>query len=206
MPPTFILSQDQTLQFGSCINYCLVHRRFVESRLLMKLALHQKDRSYEPMKNLNSRNTSKTHPNRNRGESYSASASTVLCWQTQELKFLNSKIFKEVTYRIVKEQVLSAPTAAREHVPANYGILAHIHPSQPQGSPAGLGEIRNSTRELPAVNGFSENLERAPPVFCGPEAVCSANSAHFAPQPPSLRTRAGQAREITAGSTLSGGA
>ena len=46
------------------------------------------------MKNLNSRNTSKPRRNRNRGESYSASASTVLCWQTQELKFLNSKKFQ----------------------------------------------------------------------------------------------------------------
>jgi nuclear transport factor 2 (NTF2) superfamily protein len=83
----------------------------------MKLALHQKDRSYEPMKNLNSRNTSKPRRNRNRGESYSASASTVLCWQTQELKFLNSKNFKEVTYRIVKEQNFFRPNRSTRTSP-----------------------------------------------------------------------------------------
>ena len=150
------------------------------------------------MKNLNSRNTSKTHPNRNRGESYSASASTVLCWQTQELKFLNSKKFQ------------------RGHLPNCQ--RAKIFPPQPQHenksrqtTESGRINVSTSHRAVPhgwvssailpanyrLSTALAKTWELSGPFSAAPRPSVRPILHTLSPSHLSLRTRAGQAREIT---------
>ncbi len=107
------------------------------------------------------------------------------------------KISKRSLTELSKSKIFSAPTAAREQVPANYGIWADKWFNQPQAVPHGWVSSAILPANYRLSTALAKTWELPGPFSAAPRPSVRPIPHTLSPSHLSLRTRAGQAREIT---------